>query len=195
MNESKCAATGLAVEAKGLTKRYGSHIALDNVDLSVGCNERLAILGPNGSGKTTLIAVLSTIMRASAGAIRIMGWTVQILRTRCADTSASWRTARISTRELSARENLLFYGRLYGVPNLAQRVDALLKLVDIFPRRHDQVANLSRGMQQRVALARALVHDPDVLLLDEPTPASTKNTLISWLHSCKAALSRPGRLS
>ena len=107
-------------------------------------------------------------MRASAGAIRIMGWD---------STHASNEVRRhvgvVAHRtylyeELSARENLLFYGRLYGAPNLAQRVDALLKLVDIFPRRHDQVANLSRGMQQRVALARALVHDPEVLLLDEP---------------------------
>ena len=168
MNESKCAAPGLAVEAKGLTKRYGSHIALDNVDLSVGCNERLAILGPNGSGKTTLIAVLSTIMRASAGAIRIMGWDSENASNEVRRHVGVVAHRTYLYEELSARENLLFYGRLYGVPNLAQRVDALLKLVDIFPRRHDQVANLSRGMQQRVALARALVHDPDVLLLDEP---------------------------
>ena len=124
MNESKCAAPGLAVEVKGLTKRYGSHIALDNVDLSVGCNERLAILGPNGSGKTTLIAVLSTIMRASAGAIRIMGWD-----SANASNEVRRHVGVVAHRtylyeELSARENLLFYGRLYGVPDLAQRVDS-----------------------------------------------------------------------
>ena len=90
-------------------------------------------------------------MRASAGAFRIMGWD-----SANASNEVRRHVGVVAHRtylyeELSARENLLFYGRLYGVPNLAQRVDTLLKLVDIFPRRHDQVASLSRGMQQRVA--------------------------------------------
>ena len=167
-SDAGAAATCPALEAQGLAKHYGAQVALDRVTLSLGRNERLAVLGPNGAGKTTLIAVLATLLRPSAGTLRIMGY----------DSSEMPNDARRHVgvvahqtylyEELSARENLLFYGRLYGVPDLAARVETLLKLVGIFPRRHEQIGNLSRGMQQRVALARALVHDPAVLLLDEP---------------------------
>ena len=168
MSDPEAASDNLAIEAQGLAKQFGPHVALEQVNLALGPNERLALVGPNGAGKTTLIAVLGTLLRPSAGSLRIMGF----------DTAENPNAARrhvgvVAHRtylyaELSARENLLFYGRLYGTPALAERVDALLKLVDIYPRRHDHVANLSRGMQQRVALARALVHDPAALLLDEP---------------------------
>ncbi len=160
--------SGLAVDAQGLSKRYGAQTALDSVDVAVRPHERLAILGPNGAGKSTLIAVLSTALRGNAGTLRIMGWD-----TAAAPNEARRRIGVVAHRtylyeELTAHENLLFYGRLYSVPNLTEHVERLLKLVDMFPRRHDRVGDLSRGMQQRVALARALVHDPPVLLLDEP---------------------------
>ncbi len=168
MSDAAPSAAGFAVEARGLAKRFGPHVALDRVELSLRERERLAVLGPNGAGKSTLIAVLATLTRPSAGTLRVMGY----------DSAAAPNEVRRRVgvvahqtylyQELSARENLLFYGRLYGVAGLAERVDALLKLVDIYPRRHEQIANLSRGMQQRVGLARALVHDPGVLLLDEP---------------------------
>ena len=156
------------VDVQGIAKRYGTQTALDRVTLSLGREERLAVLGPNGAGKTTLIALLATLVRPSAGTLWVMGYdsadTPNEVRRRIG-VVAHWTYLY---EELSARENLLFYGRLYGTPNLTARADALLKLVDIYPRRDDQVGSLSRGMQQRVALARALVHDPDVLLLDEP---------------------------
>lgn len=168
MAEPSGAAAGLAVEAQGLAKRFGPHTALAHVDISLRRQERLAILGPNGAGKTTLISVLATLTRPSAGTLRVMGY----------DSAAEPNEVRRRIgvvahqtylyHELSARENLLFYGRLYGVVALDARVDELLQLVDIYPRRHEQIANLSRGMQQRVALVRALVHDPDILLMDEP---------------------------
>ena len=168
MSDSEIAGAEPAVEARGLAKYYGPQVALDEVDLSLSKGERLAVLGPNGAGKTTLIALLGTIMRPSAGTLRVMGFD-----TADAPNEVRRRVGVVAHRtylyaELSARENLLFYGQLYGVQNLATRVDGLLKLVDIYPRRDDQIGSLSRGMQQRVALARALVHDPDVLLLDEP---------------------------
>ena len=168
MSDSEIAGAEPAVEARGLAKYYGPQVALDEVDLSLSKGERLAVLGPNGAGKTTLIALLGTTMRPSAGTLRVMGFD-----TADAPNEVRRRVGVVAHRtylyeELSARENLLFYGQLYGVQNLATRVDGLLKLVDIYPRRDDQIGSLSRGMQQRVALARALVHDPDVLLLDEP---------------------------
>lgn len=157
-----------ALDAQGLAKHFGPHVALDDVTFTLGRNERLAFLGPNGAGKTTLIAVLATLLRPSAGSLRVMGY-----ESAAAPNDVRRRIGVVAHRtylyeELSARENLLFYGRLYGVRGLEARVEALLRLVDIYPRRHDHIGSLSRGMQQRVALARALVHDPAVLLLDEP---------------------------
>ena len=168
MSDAGTANTCPALEAEGLSKHYGAQVALGQVTLSLGRNERLAVLGPNGAGKTTLIAVLATLMRPSAGTLRIMGFD-----SAGAPNEVRRRIGVVAHRpylyeELSACENLLFYGRLYGTPDLTARVETLLRLVDIYARRDDQVGSLSRGMQQRVALARALVHDPDVLLLDEP---------------------------
>ncbi len=157
-----------ALEAQGLAKHYGAQVALDKVTLSLGRNERLAVLGPNGAGKTTLIAVLATLLRPSAGTLRIMGYDSVEMPNDVRRHVGVVAHRTYLYEELSARENLLFYGRLYGVRDLAARVETLLRLVDIYPRRHEQIGNLSRGMQQRVALARALVHDPAVLLLDEP---------------------------
>ena len=167
-NKLQTTAAGHVIETSGLAKRYGAHVALDGIDLALGANERLAVLGPNGSGKTTLIAALATLVRPSGGTVRVMGY----------DSAAAGNELRRHIgvvahqtylyHELSARENLVFYGNLYGVPDPGERADTLLQLVDVYPRRHDQVSELSRGMQQRVALARALVHDPPVLLLDEP---------------------------
>ena len=168
MGDSDCAAANLAVEASGLTKNYGAQIALDQVDLSLGKNERLAVLGPNGAGKTTLVSVLSTAMRPSAGTLRIMGHDSVDAPNDVRRHIGVVAHQTYLYEELSARENLIFYGRLFGISDLAARADMLLDLVDIYARRHDQVGSLSRGMQQRVTLARALVHDPAVLLLDEP---------------------------
>ena len=156
------------VAVQRLTKRYGAQTALDSVNLSLDRNERLAVLGPNGAGKTTLIAVLATLVRPSAGTLRVMGYDSAEAPNEVRRRIGVVAHQAYLYEELSARENLLFYGRLYGVRDLEARVDSLLELVDIYPRRHEPIANLSRGMQQRVALARALVHDPDMLLLDEP---------------------------
>lgn len=156
------------VAVQGLAKRYGAQTALDQVDLCLDRNERLAVLGPNGAGKTTLIAVLATLVRPSGGTLRVMGYDSADEPNEVRRHIGVVAHQSYLYEELSARENLLFYGRLYGVRDLEARVETLLKLVDIYPRRHEPIANLSRGMQQRVALARALVHDPDVLLLDEP---------------------------
>lgn len=192
MNDPDSSAPDLAIEAHGLNKRFGDHVALCDVSIALERNKRLAVLGPNGAGKTTLIALLATLMRPSTGTLRIMGYD-----SAAAPNELRRRIGVIAHRtylyeELSARENLLFYGRLYGVTDLAERVEMLLKLVDIFPRRHDHVNNLSRGMQQRVALARALVHDPDVLLLDEPDTGLDQEHL-ALLESLVRGLAIPNR--
>jgi heme exporter protein A len=155
-----------AVELDGLTRRYGEREALGGVSLSLQEGQTLLVLGPNGAGKTTLLRVLATLLRPHAGLVRVLG-------SKLPDTAWAVR-GRIGLlghepllyRELSARENLRFHARLHGVA--AERVEELLAAVGIAARAQEPLRTLSRGMVQRVAVARAVLHDPELLLLDEP---------------------------
>jgi heme exporter protein A len=163
-----CAPAPHAVETAGLVKTFGSFKALRGLDLQVAAGETLAVFGPNGAGKTTLLKILGGVMRPSAGRVLLGGEELK-------DSAAALR-ARIGLVAhqsylyggLSAEENLGFYARMYGLPQPAVRIQALLKRVGLAARRHDRVGTFSRGMQQRLALARALLHQPALLLLDEP---------------------------
>jgi heme exporter protein A len=157
---------GLALELEGLTRRYGEREALYRVSLSLQDGQTLVVLGPNGAGKTTLLRVLATLLRPHAGTVRVLGSSLP---------DESWVVrGRIGLlghepllyRELSARENLRYHARLHGVD--FARVDELLGAVKMAARADEQVRMLSRGMVQRVAIARAVLHDPGLLLLDEP---------------------------
>ncbi|MBC7250930.1 MAG: heme ABC exporter ATP-binding protein CcmA [Anaerolineae bacterium] len=156
------------IYVRGLVKRFGHTVALRGVDLDVSEGESLTVVGPNGAGKTTLIRVLATLSRPTDGEVRIGG--LHIAR----DAVAIRRLIGVASHqpllyeELSAVENLVFYGRMYGVPRLSQRINDLLELVGLSAQRDEAVCTFSRGMKQRLALARALLHDPRVLLLDEP---------------------------
>lgn len=161
-------ATAWAVAAEGLTRRFGASRALDRVDLSIPWDQRTAILGHNGAGKSTLLRIVATLLRPTAGEIVVGGL-------RLPDQAGAVRRhlgfvghQTFLYDDLTARENLVFYGRLYGVPHPGSRADDLLRRVGISDRADDRVRTLSRGLQQRVALARAIVHDPPILLLDEP---------------------------
>ncbi len=156
------------IYVRGLVKRFGHTVALRGVDLDVSEGESLTVVGPNGAGKTTLIRVLATLSRPTDGEVRIGGLNIarDAVAIRHLIGVASHRPLLYD--ELSAVENLVFYGRMYGVPKLSQRVDDLLELVGLSAQRDEAVRTFSRGMKQRLALARALLHDPRVLLLDEP---------------------------
>jgi heme exporter protein A len=155
-----------ALELDGLTRRYGEREALAGVSLSLQPGQTLLVLGPNGAGKTTLLRILSTLLRPHAGSARVLGNNLP---------DAAWAVrGRVGLlghepllyRELSARENLCFHARLHGVGE--ERVDELLAAVGIAGRTREPLRTLSRGMTQRVAIARAVLHDPELLLLDEP---------------------------
>jgi heme exporter protein A len=162
------AAPTWAIEVSGLTRRYGSSRALGQIDVTVPWDQRVGLLGPNGAGKTTLIRILATLVRPTSGTVRIGGLSLpkQAAAVRRHVGYVAHQTFLYD--ELSVRENLQFYGRLYRVPNLSDRIEALTEQVGLADRAGDRVRTLSRGLQQRAALARAVLHDPTILLLDEP---------------------------
>jgi heme exporter protein A len=156
------------VVGSGLTRRFGATTALDGVDLTVRRGEPLALFGVNGAGKTTLLRLLSGGLKPTTGSLVIEG-----LDPRRAPAKARGRIGLLSHHtllydDLSAAENLVFFGKLHGLWKPEDRARALLEEVGLTDRADEPVRGFSRGMQQRVALARALLHDPSLLLLDEP---------------------------
>ena len=157
------------IGVRQLTKTYGRFRALHRVDLDVAPGSFLALFGPNGAGKSTLLGIIAGLVRPSRGQVFLDGEEI----TKDRDESLGKRIGVLSYQtylydELTVLENLRFYGKLYGIDNHRERIEELLGTVGMASRSGSPVRTLSRGMRQRVALARALLHDPDILLLDEP---------------------------
>lgn len=151
----------------GVGKSFGDVRALADVDLSIAAGETVAVFGPNGSGKTTLVRILATLARPTSGALELFDHDP-----RRAGAGLRRRIGVVSHEpflnlSLSPAENLRFYARMYDVPDPDGRIDACLGLVGLEHRRHDPVRGFSRGLLQRCAIARALLHEPELLLLDE----------------------------
>jgi heme exporter protein A len=155
-----------ALELEGLTRRYGERVALGDVSLSLDAGRTLLVLGPNGAGKTTLLRVLAALLRPHSGVARVLGDELP---------GEAWRVrGRIGLlghepllyRELTPAENLRYHARLHGVGE--RRAQEVLDAVGMTRRAEEPLRTLSRGMVQRVAVARAVLHDPELLLLDEP---------------------------
>jgi len=155
-----------AIATRGLEKRFGWAVALAGVDLVVPTGTALAVLGPNGAGKSTLLRLLAGLARPSAGSVEIAGRRAHGREARAKVGLIGHETFLYPA--LSARENLVFSARLYGVPDPGARADRLLAEAGLSGVADRAVGGFSRGMAQRVAIARGLVHDPAVLLLDEP---------------------------
>jgi len=160
--------TAPAIETHGLSKRFGPIRAIEQLSLRVERGESVTVFGPNGAGKTTLIRLLTLSLRATSGRFRLDG-----LDPAAEDLRIRQRIGVISHQsflydDLTARENLEFFARLYGVPDPGRRAGELLDDVGLATRAGDPVRTFSRGMQQRVSLARALVHRPSIVFLDEP---------------------------
>lgn len=156
-----------AIQANGVHKRFGETAALAGLDLEVRSGEIYGLLGPNGSGKTTLIRCLAGLLRPDSGTLTVLGRTAR--ETATAGRIGYMTQAAALYGDLSVEENLAFFARLQGVPDLAIRIEEALATVDLIDRRRSIVSTLSGGMRTRVSLAASLLHRPDVLLLDEPT--------------------------
>lgn len=157
----------LAVEVVGVSRTFGRRRAVDSVDLSLQSGECLALFGPNGAGKTTLLRLIAGLLRPTKGTVHVGG---RLLRD---DAAARSHVGLISHqsmlyRALTARENVEFAAKLYGLPDPRDAATRALERMRILDRANAPVRALSRGLQQRVSIARAIVHDPSVILLDEP---------------------------
>jgi heme exporter protein A len=157
-----------AIHVQGLAKSFGGRMVLRNVDLDVAEGECLVLMGSNGAGKTTLLRVLAGLARPSSGTVHIARFDLAHDVTSVRRLVGFLSHQPLLYDDLTAMQNLQFYGRLYGVPNLNTRVAALLDQVGLLARQDDPVRIFSRGMRQRLSIARALLHDPPILLLDEP---------------------------
>jgi heme exporter protein A len=158
--------SGPALQLDGLTRHFGERTALSDVSLSLAAGHTLVVFGPNGAGKTTLLRVLASLLRPHAGDVHVLG--AQLPRDAWAVRGRVGLLGHepLLYRELTAQENLRFHARLHGVP--ATRVRELLDAVALAGRAKEPLRTLSRGMVQRVAVARSVLHDPELLLLDEP---------------------------
>jgi heme exporter protein A len=154
------------IELDGLVRRYGEREALSDVSLSVASGQTLVVFGPNGAGKTTLLRVLSTLLRAHAGSVSVLGKSLPEEAWAVRGRVGLLGHDPLLYRELTARENLRFHARLHDLS--AERVEERLAAVSLTDRADEPLKTLSRGMVQRVAVARATLHDPELLLLDEP---------------------------
>ena len=156
------------IQVKKLVKRFGMKTILRGLDFEVESGEFVALLGPNGAGKTTFLRILASLSRPSLGNVKVAGHHLP--------NEAAQVRARLGVvshlpllyGDLSTDENLRFYGRLYNLSNLENRITEILELVDLEKRRKDLVRTFSRGMQQRLAIGRAVLHNPEVMLFDEP---------------------------
>jgi heme exporter protein A len=155
-----------ALEVEGLARHYGEREALSDVSLSLAEGQTLVVFGPNGAGKTTLLRVLATLLRPHAGSVRVLDSSLPEEAWAVRGRVGMLGHEPLLYRELTARENLRFHARLHGVGE--ERVQKLLDAVAMGTRANEPLRTLSRGMVQRVAVARAVLHDPELLLLDEP---------------------------
>lgn len=156
------------IEVKNLTKRFGPKVVLRGLDYQVNQGEFVALLGPNGAGKTTFLRILASLSKPLTGLVRIAGYELP------GQAASVRRHLGVVTHlpllygDLTAEENLKFYGRMYSLSSLEERINEILLLVGLEKRKGDLVRTFSRGMQQRLAIGRAVLHDPEVILFDEP---------------------------
>lgn len=156
------------IQVHHLVKRFGLKVVLRNLDFIVEEGEFVALLGPNGAGKTTFLRILSSLSSPTLGDVKISGFSLPNQAAAVRQRLGIVSHLPLLYGDLTAEENLRFYGRMYAVDSIQVRINEVLDIVGLISRKRDLVRTFSRGMQQRLAIGRAILHDPDVLLLDEP---------------------------
>jgi heme exporter protein A len=159
-----------ALSVTGLRREFSEETALEGIDLTLARGESLVVLGPNGAGKTTLLRILATLLRPSGGEVRVLGALLPGEAWKARGRIGFLGHDALLYRDLSGRENLSFHARLHGLRGAAAegRIDALLAAVGMERRAEQRVGELSAGMRQRLAICRCVLHEPELLLLDEP---------------------------
>ncbi len=156
------------IEVKKLVKRFGLKTVLRGVDFNATPGEFVVLLGPNGAGKTTFLRILASLSRPSMGLVKVAGYSLPNQAAPVRQRLGVVSHMPLLYGDLTAEENLTFYGRLYNIPLLNRRIEVVLDLVGLSSRKKDLVRTFSRGMQQRLAIGRAVLHNPEVMLFDEP---------------------------
>lgn len=156
------------IQIDGLTKNYGLNPVLRGVDLHVKQGEFVTLVGSNGAGKSTLMRIVATLLQPTSGQVTIGGWQLPRHSAHVRRHIGLVSHQSLLYGDLTAAENLQFFAQLYQLDQPAQRVERALKAVGLYARQRDAVSTFSRGMVQRLTIARATLHEPDVLLLDEP---------------------------
>jgi len=156
------------IMAEGLNKSFGGNEALRGIDLRIKKGEFYTLFGPNGAGKTTFIKILSTLAKPSSGSLTVAGHDAVKDPDSVRHVTGVLSHDPFLYENLSAHENIRFFGTLYGVDKPGEKARDVIEKVGLGRREHDLVRTFSRGMKQRLAVARAIVHDPGILLLDEP---------------------------
>jgi len=156
------------IQISGLVKQYGFNPVLRGVNLHVLPGAFVTLVGPNGAGKSTLMRIVATLLKPTAGEVKIGGWTMHQFSSKVRQHIGLVSHQTMLYGDLTAAENLLFFAKLYQLDNGDDRVAVALKRVGLAARQRDAVRTFSRGMMQRLTIARATLHEPDVLLLDEP---------------------------
>lgn len=183
-------AGGLVVRAEGLGKAFGRAVVLRDLTLSVTAGEAVALFGPNGAGKSTLLRLFATLMAPTSGSLELFGGAGSSLAARRRIGLVAHQSFLYP--DLTARENLLFYAGMYGLDDAEALSEAWLHRVALTDARDRPVRLFSRGMEQRLALARALVHDPALILLDEPW-SGLDAAAADWLGELLLELRSRGR--
>lgn len=164
------------IQIHKIVKAFGSRVVLRGVDLTINEGDFVTLMGANGAGKTTLMQIVATLSRPTGGSVSINGYNTTNSATELRRFIGLVSHKTLLYDDLSAAQNLRFYAQMYDVPEASQRIEAVLTQVGLWGRQHDAVRTYSRGMQQRLAIARAILHNPPILLLDEPDTGLDQHT-------------------
>ncbi len=156
------------IKVRKLVKRFGLKTILKGMDFTVESGEFVALIGPNGAGKTTFLRILASLARPSLGTVSVAGYELPKEAAEVRRRLGVVSHLPLLYVDLTAAENLKFYGKMYNIPDIDARITEVLEMIGLTKRRDDLVRTYSRGMQQRLAIGRAVIHDPDVMLFDEP---------------------------